>query len=210
MSDLQCPASLLITRHGEAAYNVPGTRTNDGGWLTDNGRRQVQHLVDRVRPRRIAAVYSSRMQRAVDSAELAAAELGVEPMAVDGLQEFSVGDLAGVSLDDTRAQEVFDAWLAGDLDAACPGGEDGNAVVSRFRRAVEAIADRHRGETVVVFAHGGVIALVLPLVAANAINSVAAQRFLPNCVPAEVEVDADGWRLVSWPGDGDQVRIQTP
>ncbi|MEO8555481.1 MAG: histidine phosphatase family protein [Actinomycetota bacterium] len=149
MSDLQCPATLLIARHGDAV--------------------QVRVLVEQVRSRRVAAVYSSRMQRAVESADLAASQLGLQPIAVDGLQELAVGELAG-------------------------------AVLKRFTKAIEEITDMHRGETVLVFAHGGTMSLAIPKVSVNAGNDVAAQRFLPHCVPAEVEVDADGWRLVSWPG----------
>ena len=205
MSDLHCPATLLIARHGDAQYGVDGVLSDDGGALTDKGREQVRHLVEQVRPRRIAEVYCSTMDRAVQSAELAASELGVRPVVADGLQEFSVGELAGVSFQDPRAQQVFDGWLHGDLDAGCPGAEDGHAVVKRFREALEEIADTHRGETVLVFTHGGVMSLVVPRLSSNVRNDlVAGQRFLPNCVPAEVEVDADGWRVISWPGSTDE------
>jgi 2,3-bisphosphoglycerate-dependent phosphoglycerate mutase len=200
MSDLQCPATVLISRHGEAEYAVAGLLSDDGGWLTVKGRGQVTNLAEQLRPRRIAAVYGSRMDRAVESAELAASVLGVTREVVDGLQEFSVGDLAGVDFQDERAQQVFDAWLGGDLDIGCPGAEDGHAVVKRFKKALNEIADRHRGETVLVFTHGGAMALAVPRISANGRNNLAAQRFLPHCVPAEVDVDADGWRLVSWPG----------
>jgi probable phosphoglycerate mutase len=149
VSDLQCPATLLVARHGNPD--------------------QVRVLVEQVRSRRIAAVYSSQMERAVESAALAASQLGLQPIAVDGLQEFEVRELAG-------------------------------AVVRRFTDALNEFADKHRGETVLVFSHGAAMSLAIPRVSVNAGNDVVAQRFLPNCVPAEVEVDADGWRLVSWPG----------
>ena len=214
MSDLQCPATLLVCRHGEAEYakhplpagapQAAGVLSDDGGSLTDAGREQVYRLVEQVRPRRVAAVYSSRMQRAAESAALAASELGLRPAVVDGLEEFSVGDLAGLSWHDDRAQQVFDAWLLGDLGVGCPGAESGDAVVNRFRQALGDIADLHRGETVLVFTHGGAMSLAIPRVAVNAGNDVAARRFLANCAVAEVEVDADGWRLVSWPGEAPQ------
>jgi 2,3-bisphosphoglycerate-dependent phosphoglycerate mutase len=206
MSDLQCPATLLIARHGNAEY-AEDVRSDDGGWLTDLGRAQVSELVETLRSRRIAAVYSSRMKRAVESGELAATELGVKPLAVDGLHEFSVGELAGVSYLDPSAQRVFDAWLHGDLDAACPGAEDGHVVVKRFRKALQEIADIHRGETVLVFSHGGAMSLTIPRLSVNVRNDLAAQRFLPGCAAAEVEVDADGWRIVSWPGSADPATI---
>jgi len=207
MSDLHCPATLLIARHGEAQYAVPGVLSDDGGMLTDRGRSQVGELSDSLRLRRVAAVYSSTMDRAVQSAELAAAALGLKPVVVDGLQELSVGGLAGVSTLDPRVQEVFDGWLAGDLDVGCPGAENGHAVIGRFRQALEEIVDNHRGETVLVFTHGGAMSLAIPWLSPavghggpvrNAL--VSAQGFLPHAVPAEVEVDADGWRVLSWPG----------
>ena len=203
MSDLQCPATLLIARHGDADYPVHGIMSDDGGWLTDLGRAQVSELAGTLGSRRIAAVYSSRMGRAVESGALAAGDLGVTTLAVDGLQEFSVGELAGVSYQDPRAQRVFDAWLNGDLETGCPGAEDGLAVVERFTDALQEIADIHRGETVLVFTHGGVMSLVIPRLSVNVRNDLAAQRFLPNCELAEVEVDADGWRILSWPGRTD-------
>ncbi|MHB8273301.1 MAG: histidine phosphatase family protein [Dermatophilaceae bacterium] len=207
MSDLQCPATLLIARHGDAEYAVDGVLSDDGGALTDKGRAQVSELAETLRSRRIAAVYSSRMDRAVESAELAASQLGLRPRVVDGIQEFSVGDLAGVSFHDERAQQVFDAWLHGDLAAAFPGAEDGHVVVKRFAQALEEIADTHRGETVLVFTHGGVMSLAIPRLAINLRNDLAAQRFLPNCAAAEVQVDADGWRVVTWPGATGEVMV---
>ena len=203
MSDLQCAATLLVSRHGDAEYARPGHLSDDGGWLSDTGERQVRDLVDSLRGERVAAVWSSTMDRAVESAALAAELLGVPVRTLDGLQEFSVGELAGVSYHDPRAQAVFDRWLAGDLDAGCPGGEDGHALVARYREAVETIADQHRGETVLVFSHGGVMSLVIPRLALNVRPDLAARRFLPNCVPAEVAVDADGWVVRSWPGTTD-------
>jgi len=87
----------------------------------------------------------------------------------------------------------------GILDAGYPGGEDGHTVMKRFKEALEDIADTHRGETVLVFTHSGVMSLVIPMLSVNVRNDLVAQRFLPNCAVAEVEVDADGWRILSWP-----------
>lgn len=203
VSDLQCAATLLVSRHGDAQYARPGHLSDDGGWLSDLGREQVTALATSLLGQRVAAVWSSTMRRAVESAELAADLLGVPVRTLEGLQEFSVGDLAGLSFHDSRAQAVFDRWLAGDLDAGCPGGEDGHTLLARYRDAVETIADLHRGERVLVFSHGGVMSLVIPRLSINRRADLAAQRFLPNCVPAELAVDADGWVVRSWPGSTD-------
>jgi broad specificity phosphatase PhoE len=144
-------------------------------WLTDKGRAQVHHLVGQVRPRRVAAVYSSRIGTAVESAELAS-ELGLASVVVDGLQDFPAGDLETASLHDERWSAV----------------------------AIGEIVDVHRGETLLVFSHGGAVSPAILRLSVNVGNNLAGQGFLPNCAVAEVELDADGWRLVSWPGASEQ------
>lgn len=204
MSDLQCPVTLLVARHGDATYPVPGVLTDDGGRLTDKGTVQAVELAERLRSRRVAAVFTSTMSRAVETGTVMAERLGAPVRLLDGLQEFSVGDLAGVPYRDPRPQAVFDAWLDGDLSVGCPGAETGLDVVRRYEAALAGIADEFRGETVAVVSHGAVMSLVLPRLADNTPNDLARQRFLPNCVPAEMTADGDGWQLITWPGSTDR------
>ncbi|MEP7193966.1 MAG: histidine phosphatase family protein [Actinomycetota bacterium] len=204
MSDLQCPATLLFARAGDAEDHVNPVNhvlSDHRSALTEKGRAQVRHLVETVRTRRITEVYSSTMHQSVQSGELASSELGVRHIVTEGLQELSLGEVAAGSDLDPRAGDASDSWLGGDLAATLPGADDDHAVVRRFRQAIEEIADTHRGETVLVFTHGDVMSLALPQLALNVRNDFAAQRFLPNCVAVEVEVDADGWRIVSWPSE---------
>lgn len=200
MSDLQCPATLLVTRHGDARYPVQGVLGDDGGTLTDLGRRQAASLAEQVRPRRVAVVYTSTMSRAEQTGRIVADRLGVGVRGEAGLQEFAVGALVGAPIADPRLRQVCDAWLQGDLAAAIPGGESGHEVLERCRAALSGLADVHRGETVVVVSHGGVMSLVLPRLAGNVPNDLARDRSVPHCVPVELRVDADGWQLVDWPG----------
>jgi broad specificity phosphatase PhoE len=144
------------------------------------------------------------MQRAVESGAEAAEALGVDRVEVDGLQEFSVGALAGRHHDDPELASVFKAWLHGDLGRFIPGGETGAEVVERYREALQSIADQHRGETVLVFTHGGVMSFVLPRISGNVRADLAAAKFLPNCEVAEVSVDGDGFDVRSWPGTVDR------
>ncbi len=174
MSDLQCPATFLVARPGDAAYPVPGALSDHGGRLTDLGRRQAAGLAGSLAARRVAALYTSRMSRAIQTGEVIAASLGVRTKAVDGLQEFA------------------------------PGAETGLDVLRRYEAALSELADVHRGETVVVISHGGVMSLVLPRLADNVPDDLGRQRVLPNCAPVEATVDGDGWQLVFWPGTTDR------
>ncbi|WP_162252785.1 histidine phosphatase family protein [Knoellia sp. Soil729] len=207
MSDLFCPATLLVARHGDADYPHARVLSDDGGWLTDKGGQQVRELAESLRLRNVAGVYTSRMQRAVDSGAVAAEVLDVAPRMVEGLQEFSVGALAGRDHDDPELLEVFESWKAGELDTFIPGGESGREVLDRYRAALEEISDQHRGETVLVFSHGGVMSFCLPRMGRNVRNDLAARQFLPNCAVAEVSIDADDVTILSWPGSADRAVV---
>jgi 2,3-bisphosphoglycerate-dependent phosphoglycerate mutase len=204
VSDLQCPATVLIARHGDAEYPVLGVLSDDGGRLTDKGRAQSADLGEQLRGRRLAAVYTSTMRRAVSTGEIVAATLSLSNRPVAGVQEFAVGELAGTPYRSPRVQQIFEAWLDGDLAVGCPGAETGLDVVRRFEAAIAELSDQHRGETIVVISHGGVMSLAVPRLATNVPDDLARQRYLPNCAVAEVSVDSDGWQLHSWPGSADR------
>ncbi|WP_406829992.1 histidine phosphatase family protein [Pedococcus sp. KACC 23699] len=201
MSDLHCPATLLVARHGDAEYGHPSVLSDEGGWLSAEGRAQVRGMADSLRERNIARVYTSRLERAIESGQLVAEVLGVDVVAVGGLAEFSVGALAGRRHDDPELASVFKAWMHGDQGRFIPGGESGATVLRRYREALQGIADQHRGETVVVVSHGGVMSFVLPRLEEPAVRAdLVARAFLPNCAVAEVEADGDGFRVLTWPG----------
>jgi len=203
MSDLQCPATLLVARDGHAAYAHPGLLTDDGGWLTDVGAPQMVVLAERLAADpsvRISAVYSSPLARSVQSGRLVSDALGVPHEVVGGLEERAVGELAGQQVGNPVMAHVMHAWLTGDLSATVPGAEDGHQVVSRARQALESIADEHRGESVLVLAHRWIMAAVLPRLCLNVRDDLAIDHVVPHGVPARVRIDADGWVLDEWPG----------
>lgn len=121
MSDLQCPTTLVLARHGDAEYESLSL-AEVGGSLTTAGRRQAVALGDALAGRRVAHVWTSTLARAVQSAEIAAARLGVAVTTRDGLREFGCGDLAGTERSIDPFVPIFRAWLDGDLSARIPGG----------------------------------------------------------------------------------------
>jgi probable phosphoglycerate mutase len=192
VSDLQCPARIVLARHGEAEYESPLLHDH-GGSLTPTGRAQARALGDRLREERIAHVYTSSLARAVQTGELAAAVLGVEVTVREGLHEFGAGDARGVTFEDALFGPVFTAWLGGDAETRVPGGESGAEIARRVVDVLDDLADRHRGETLLVVAHGGAILATLSVVAWRAGRS----DDIANCAFAVLERDGDGWRLAT-------------
>ena len=192
MSDLFCAATLVVARHGDADY-VETWFSDEGGWLTAEGREQSRALAATLAARRVARVWASDTSRAVQTAELVAHGLGItgdQPVvAHKALREVYVGDLLGRPFDVAQLHAVTDRWFAGDLAARFPGGESGAEVVARYAEELGAIADQHRGETVLVVGH--------QLATAVAVWArTGERRMLDNGGWLEVAVDADDWRLV--------------
>lgn len=202
---LHCAATLLIARHGDAAYgHADPVMSDDGGWLTELGRRQVVDLAASLRAERVSRAYGSPLTRASESAAIAGATLGVDDRVLPGLEEVRVGNCAGRPHGDPSFQGIYESWVAGELEARIPGGESGQEVLTRFRAALQEIADLHRGEQVLVFSHGGIMAFALPQLCDNLMSDHALGRYLPNAVPARIEVGDDGWYAASWPGSPDR------
>lgn len=205
MNDLFCAATLLVARHGDASY-VENWFSDEGGWLSSEGRAQARALAARIAGRKIARVWCSDTSRAAQTAEIAAAELGLTGdgavVAHKALREVDAGDLIGRPFEIGRLRAVTDAWFGGDLTAGFPGGESGADVVARYGAEFAAIADEHRGETVLVVVHQNAAGITVPFLAGNLALACGRDHLLGNGEYAELVVDADGWRLVGWSGVG--------
>ena len=196
MSSLHCPARILVARHGEAEYET-AVCSDDGGSLTALGRRQARELADRLRGERVARVWTSSLSRAVQTAEIAAAGLGVDVVVREGLREYGVGSAAGTAVGEKEYFEgVFRRWVGGDDTTRIDGGERITDFVRRVGAVFEEAADAHPGEAVLVVSHGGAILATVPqLVGLPRARGLGVT--LANCGVIELEKDADGWRLVA-------------
>jgi probable phosphoglycerate mutase len=190
---LHCPATLVLARHARAAF-VEDWFSDEGGWLTHEGRDQARALGTALADRRVAAVYTSDVSRAVQTGEIAAAVLGTAVTAHRSLREVFIGDLLGQPFDVRRIHEVSDQWHDGDLEARFPGGESGTEVVERHRAELEEIADQHNGETVLVVGHQTALGIVVPTLAGVRDPDWADQRGPANVGRIELLRGAEGWR----------------
>ncbi len=191
---MHCPARVFLARHGDADYETD-LITDDGGSLTAAGRQQAAALARALHAERVAQVWCSPMSRAVQTAEIVAATLGLDVVVREGLREYGVGNLAGTSGDEEAVIGlVFDAWLAGDDEAAIDGGERIADIVGRVSGVLVEVADQHRGEATLVVSHAGAImATVQRLVGLP--RAAARDLMLPCGGHISLEYDSDGWRF---------------
>jgi alpha-ribazole phosphatase len=184
--------TLILIRHGETDWN------RDGRWqghadtsLNDRGREQARALAEELGSEVVAAVYSSDLSRASETAEIIAARLGL-PVEVDArLREVDVGGWSGLTMAeiDARFPEEVSRWRAEEPGHAFDGGETYAKMSERVVAAVEEIAGHHPGEQVVVVLHGGPIRALLAYAAGVTYEEQRhRRRRLDNCGYARVAV----------------------
>ena len=178
---------LLLVRHGETDWNL-GNRFQGHADppLNGTGRAQARELAETLAARPVAAVYSSPLQRAFETAQVVAAPHGLSPVPVDGLREVDVGAWQGLTRGEVeqRFPEQFRRWLA-----FGQGWDDGESYEEMARRVITSLlelAGRHEGETVIAVTHGGPIRAAIA--SALGISHSEARRDGPqigNCFIAE-------------------------
>jgi probable phosphoglycerate mutase len=157
---------LLLVRHAQIGANLDlrwhGSTESD---LTEHGREEVRRLaahLERIRPD-AAAVYTSPLQRAQQTARPIADALRVPLIVAPGLAEFAIGILENETYADLAGRHRFFEQIEADLDWAPPGGESLGAVGARVVAAWRAIAKDHPDAEVVAVSHGAAIAAGLAL-----------------------------------------------
>jgi alpha-ribazole phosphatase len=131
--------------------------------LSPQGLRQAQALAAALAAPRLAAVYTSPLSRALDTARPIAAAQGLEPAVIEALAELDFGEVEGLRYDEIESQrpELFRAWMDEPARVRFPGGEGLPDLRARVVPALAEIRARHEGHAVAVVAHGGVIRVVL-------------------------------------------------
>jgi alpha-ribazole phosphatase len=153
---------IHLIRHGE----VERSHCYNGHFdvrLTRRGEEMYHQLKPRLSPDRIGALYTSDLHRTVRGGEILGPYLGVEPLPLPALRELNCGEWEGLSVAEIQEQRP-DEWAArlADLEGFCaPGGESLGELAARVMPAITEIVERHRGEEVLVVAHGGVNRIVL-------------------------------------------------
>jgi probable phosphoglycerate mutase len=182
---------ILLARHGETDDNVPPQRVQ--GWidspLNDRGRAQARELAALVRPRGIAAVYSSHLSRARESAEIVARELGLEVTVDERLAESRRGDWEGRLLEEIEHEEpeLWAAWKRGGAEFRFPGGE---SLAEHADRVAAALIDVRAGALpALCVCHGGTIRCAFALASPRGLDSFH-ELDVPNAQPLEISSEA--------------------
>jgi broad specificity phosphatase PhoE len=153
---------VYLARHGESDWNAANRfQGHSDRPLTELGRRQAELLAeDLAEAASLSAIYSSPLRRALETAAIVGARLGLVPVELDELREVDVGSWAGLSRTEVeqRYPEAFRRWLDG--GEGWEDGESYTAMAARVLETVRAIARAHPDDELLVVSHGGPIRAV--------------------------------------------------
>jgi probable phosphoglycerate mutase len=156
--------TIWLLRHGESTWNASGLVQGqaDGPVLTAAGRAQVASVSDVLSRLPVAAIVSSDLARADETASIVGGRLDIAWDSDADLRERDFGSAQGRPLADLGPEwsGVEDGRVV-DADARPPGGESLHDLSLRVDRFFTGLAQRkHRGDVLVV-THGGVIRVAL-------------------------------------------------
>ena len=154
--------TFLLIRH--AACDPVGQSI--AGWepgihLNEQGRAQGERLAARLAGAPIAAVYTSPLERARETAAPIAARLGLEVEVDVGLGEVQFGEWTGRTLEELSAVPEWRRFNSFRSGTRVPGGELLLEVQARAVAVLDRLRMRHSGETVALVSHGDVLKAVL-------------------------------------------------
>jgi probable phosphoglycerate mutase len=149
---------LLLIRH--AATDAVGKHLSGrttGVHLNREGQTQVQKLVQRLTGLPLAAIYTSPLERAVQTAEPIAKALQLDIIFCDDFQELDFGEWTGNSFETLSSEEQFQLFNSFRSNTRIPGGESMLEAQARFITGLQKLCTMHQHQTVAVVSHSDLI-----------------------------------------------------
>lgn len=155
--------TLLLIRHGDnpmvgkrLAGRLPQVHLND------KGKQQADQIAQVLGSAPIKAIYSSPLERAVETAEPLARVRSLAVNIASGLIELDYGDWQGKTLKQLGRYRLWKVVQEKPSEMRFPGGESFLEVQQRAAAEVERIAAAHEeGDLVACFSHGDIIRLLV-------------------------------------------------
>lgn len=179
-------AKLHLIRHGETDWNVEKRYQGSQDIpLNSRGRLQAAEVGKSLQDLQFAAIYSSHLKRAVETAEIIRGERNLQVEQFADLKEGCYGSLEGKTFSEIEAQFGYRMDLAKHHELSnqeklhyrlVPDAESGFEVTQRVIPVLEQIAQKHLDQDVLIVTHGGVIRALLVYLADHDWSSTKIQN----------------------------------
>ena len=156
--------NLLMIRHGEIPSNINKVYAGRSSeHLTEKGVRQARQVSEKLKSLKIDALYSSPIQRALQTAQILSEDIGVDLEVDDAFRELEMGPWEGLSENDV-AKEYPGEWSIWNSDPTklrLAGRETLDKLRGRVLTGVKSIYNKAKDRNVVIVTHVAIIRVLL-------------------------------------------------
>ncbi|MBV9358028.1 MAG: histidine phosphatase family protein [Chloroflexi bacterium] len=195
------PVRLALVRHGETVANVEGRwQGQSDSALTERGVEQSRSLAQALADEPLAAIYSSDLGRAMATARIVAERCGVEVIRDPRLREIDTGRWTGQFGFRLRQEEplLLEEWRLRPAEMRLPGGEGLADVQARVLDFCRERLPRHRGEDVLVMAHGTLNQTLLVHALGQPLTDLWLPERIDNCQVSRLTFDPPAtWQVLT-------------
>jgi len=193
---------FILVRHGQTEWNrIERFRGRADVPLNETGLAQAEATGRRVASEwQPVAIYSSPLSRAIRTADAISRYSNLSILTHPGLTDIHYGEWQGLTYAEVRQRYpyILQMRVQDPIGYAAPGGETVGQMTARVCAAIEEIAAKHDGGSVLVVTHGGPLrAVVCDLLAVEPRRGW--RIMVENCSVTVIEITAgqpDRSRLV--------------
>jgi alpha-ribazole phosphatase len=159
---------FLLIRHGQTDWNLAQRFQGQSDIpLNEVGKKQAMALADRLTNESINIVYSSDLQRAIETSKIIMQMSDCKPdlHPDQRLREVNFGDWEGLTYDEIKEKHpnTLNAWENDIYKNAPPNGETLEGLAMRVQSVLNELSAKYNDQTILIVAHGGVLQTLLCL-----------------------------------------------
>jgi probable phosphoglycerate mutase len=191
---------FCLIRHGETAWNAEKRIQGQLDIpLNATGHRQAQAMAEAIAHEPFAAIYSSGLGRARQTAEAAAQRLRLPIQFRAELRERHFGIFQNHTAAEAaqRYPESFAKHTLRDPDYDYEGGESLRVFAARVEAGLRAIAHEHTDQQVLIVTHGGVLDIIYRLATGRDLSQPR-DFLLPNAGLNWIDWTGADWNIELW------------
>jgi len=156
--------NLLLVRHGETVSNLEKIYAGRSSeWLTERGIIQAKEVSEKLKHFDVQALYSSPIQRAIQTAEIIGKTLGLNVIIEDAFQEMAMGAWEGLHEEKVALlyPEEWQLWHSRPAELELQGRETLDGLLKRVLKGIYKIQEVHGLQNVVIVTHVAIIRVLL-------------------------------------------------
>ena len=170
--------------------------------LNERGAQQAQCLIDRFKNMSLDAIYSSPLERALQTATVIANSMKLDVKTCDAANEIDFGEWTGKTFDELSRDERWRHFNRRRSVTMIPGGESFLEVQNRIVKELETLALKHGESHVAIISHADIIRAAVAYFSAIPIDLVDRFEISP-CSVSAVAVNADNATLLTLNNTGE-------